>query len=114
MDISNIGLLIGIVLSVGSHLVIVSSKISKFMGTTEQCLLNVNRRIDEVEKNHHSCDMKRRMYEVERKQGELRDEMPERLARIEEELSQLKQKVDEIKQDMKAERNRRDRRDTDL
>ena len=117
LDISNWFTLIGVVITVVAHAAFVSSKISKFMGTTEQCLVNLSQRIDGVEGNHHNCEMRRRITEVEKKQSDLRDEdMPkikERLAKIEQDLLDIKRRLDEIKSDMREYHQRRDRRSGD-
>lgn len=117
MDISNLITLLGVFAAIITHLMIVSAKISKFVGTTEQYLANLTERIDGMEDNHQHCQVRTRIDKAEQRQEVLRDkflpDLTQRLARMEQEILDVKVRLDDIKTEMKEFYSRRDRRVTD-
>ena len=89
MEISNLTTVLIVVVAMGSHLVIVTNKISKFMGTTEETLKSLKEQITNVSSICSNCYLKDRINKVEDKQDELRKDwkdLPARLSIIERDI----------------------------
>ena len=91
MDISNWATLAGIIIAVATHLLVVSSKISKFMGVTEESFRSLRDKMETVSGICANCYLKARVEKVERRQDELREELPERLTNIERDIRGIKE-----------------------
>ena len=104
MDISNWATLAGVIIAVAAHLIIVSSKISKFIGVTEENLKSLKEKIDAVGVLCTSCYLKIRVDKIEKRQDELREELPDRLTNIERDIKG-------IKETLQQDRNRTGKKD---
>ena len=110
MDLSHWIAIAGIIIAVAVHSAVISSKISRFMGMTEEYMRHTNKRIDQMQDTHDTCYVRERLRILEGKQGE----MPERLARIEQEIKGLQDKIDDLKQETLNAQIRRRRSDTPI